>query len=214
MAEDQLQSQLPQRQSAFARSSTSIPRTPDGKFPKKGTPEYDAAFTPEYREQRRQEVQRLIAEGKFGGKNGFHRRKTKKAHEILAERAQAHADELWEVLIGNVRQKKDRHLQLKAIEQILGTENWSVKNSREEEKDLRGMTNAQLDERLLDILGEGLGLDLTALREAMNTEQVTDAEVVEDDQAPYDPMVETLGRLGGDRLAELAEEADDVDDAA
>jgi hypothetical protein len=125
------------------------------------SPEY---WTPERRKEQAERAKRMIVEGKFGSANGFHRRKTKPFQEIVAEKAQARADEIVTQLEAMIfSQSKDKRLQLEAIRELAKFETWAVQNSREDEREFRAMTNQQLDERLLMILGESLGLDLSVI---------------------------------------------------
>ena len=58
---------------------------------------------------------------------------------------------------------KDKRLQLEGIRELGKFEAWAVANAREDEKEFRAMTNQQLDERLLTILGEAIGFDFTVV---------------------------------------------------
>lgn len=200
--------------SGFAAAVTDTERAKDGrKLGGATNPRFTSEYwTPERREEQRQKIKQLMAEGKVGGQNGFHRRKTKKFQEIAAEAAQKRADEIVGRLMAMIfGQNGDKRLQLEAIRELAKFEDWSVKNSREDEKAFRSMTNAQLDTALVEMMGEALGLDLSTLGDAegevvseemLELSELTDEELAE---IGYDPMD---SELGGDRLREAAEEAD------
>lgn len=134
---------------------------------------HEQFWTDERREAQRQKMLQLHAEGKMGGQNGFHRRRTKKAQEILAEKTQAKADEIWEKLWAMIQQSKDKRLQLEAIRELAKMEDWAVKNSREDEKEFRNLSGAQLNALLLERMGDALGVDFGSF-----LQQPVDGEVV------------------------------------
>lgn len=129
-------------------------------------------MTDEEREQARQNAKDMIAAGKFGAANGFHRRKTKRFQEIAAEHAREKADVIVDRLDAMLN-SQDKRIQLEAIREYRAMEDWSVKNSREDEKELRKLTNDQLDERLLEMMGEAMGVDFT-----LSDDDIQDVEVV------------------------------------
>ena len=199
MSTEELEQELPQRpRSAFANAGHAVVGKDGRQLGGCTTEEYHEEFwTPERREAQRQRAKEMIREGKFGAANGFHRRKTKRFQEIAAEHAQSKAEEIIQKLDAMIfSQHKDKRLQLEAIREYMKMEDWAVKNSREDEREFRAMTNDQLDGRLLEMLGEALGLDL---------EGIIDADVVEEEPLElvaangngYDPM---QTELGGDRL--------------
>jgi hypothetical protein len=140
---------------------------------------HDTYWTPARREEQRQKMLQLHVEGRAGGQNGFHRRRTKKFQEIAAEHAQEKADEIIEKLDAMIfGQHKDKRLQLEGIREYMRMEDWAVKNAREDEKEFRKLSGTQLDKRLLELMGDALGVDFSAFGE------VVDAEVVPDDGPP------------------------------
>lgn len=151
-------------QSAFGRRHAVIDK--DGKQLRGFTTEsfHETHWTPERKEEQRQKMLALHAAGKAGGQHGFHRRRAKKAQEILAERFQEEADKIWQRLEAMLDQPKDKRLQLEAIRELAKFEEWSTKNAREDEKELRKLSGAQLDTRLLEMMGEALGIDFSAFK--------------------------------------------------
>lgn len=131
-------------------------------------------WTEERREEQRQRMRDLMAQGRVGGQNGFHRRKTKPFQQIAAEHAQSRAEEYIQKLDDMIfGQSKDKRLQLEAIREFMKMETWAVQNAREDEREFRAMTNDQLDSRLLELLGEALGIDLTEIVEGEVVEEET-----------------------------------------
>lgn len=185
MSESDLPAQLPARAgSAFAGSSHVEVGRDGRKLGGCTTPEYHAEFwTEERREEQRQRAKAAIAAGTFGAANGFHRRKTKRFQEIAAEHAQERADQLVRKLDDIIHHSKSPEAVLRAIEMYAKFEDWAVKNSREDEKEFRKLTGDQLNARLLETIGEAMGIDFGAYLEAQA--EVTDADVVEDGDEPY-----------------------------
>lgn len=131
-------------------------------------PEFQKDYwTPERREEQRQRALEQQAAGKWGGGAGYHRRRTKKAQEILAEKFQEQADVIWNKLWAMIEQSGNKNLQLAAIDRLAQFEDWAVKNAREDVKEFRKLSGQQLDERLLELMGESLGLDFSQFKEQM-----------------------------------------------
>ena len=129
---------------------------------KRGTIADPSWWTEERRREQSERVKAMIKEGTFGGH--MSRRKTKPFQQLVAERAQERADDIIRTLEGMIfNQSKDKRLQLEGIRELGKFEAWAVANAREDEKEFRAMTNQQLDERLLTILGEAIGLDFTVV---------------------------------------------------
>lgn len=177
MAATELSDELPARpRSAFAAAPDDTERGKDGrKLGGATNPRFSKEYwTEERRREQSERAKQMIAEGRFGAANGFHRRKTKKYQEVAAEHAQARADDLiakLDEIIFTPGKRVNAQDQLRAIEMYMKMEDWAVKNSREDEKEFRSMTNEQLNGRLLEVLGEAMGLDLAG---------IVDAEVVEE----------------------------------
>lgn len=171
------------------------------------TEEHHSEFwTAERRAAQSRKAKELMAQGKFGGQNGFHRRRTKKFQELAAEHAQEKAERIIEKLDAMIDQPKDKRLQLEAIREYMKMEAWSVQNARDDEKDFKKLSGKELDSRLLSLMGEALGIDFSQFVEAF-AQPITDAEVVDGHElttgeTAYDPM-DT--ELGGDRLRAGAE---------
>lgn len=132
-------------------------------------------WTEERRQAQRQRMQRLMAEGRVGGQNGFGRKRIKKIQEFIAENYQQQPDLIIARLDGMLNQQKDKRLQLEAIREIFKAEEWATKNIREEERFYREMNEDELQSHLLEMMGEALGLDLTGI-----TLSDLEADVVED----------------------------------
>jgi hypothetical protein len=158
-------------------------------------------WTEERRQEQREKMLALRANGMTGG-----RKRAKKAQEIVAEHYQEQAEVIIAKLDGMLSQNRSRELQLAAIDRIFRAEEWATKNARDEERHFKDMGESELEQYLIGMVGEALGLDLS-----LGEGDVVDGTVVEDD---YDPMER---QLGGDALREAVaerEEEDDVGDSA
>lgn len=210
MPEKQQSAELPARpRSAFASEPEDIARGKDGRRLGGATnPRFTSEYwTPERREEQSRRAREAIAAGTFGAANGFHRRKTRKFQEIAAEHAQEKAEEIiqrLDAIIFNPNKHTNAQDILRAIEMYGKFEDWSVKNSREDEKAFRSMTNEQLEARLLETLGEAMGLDLAGVFD-VEGEVVSEEVIALPAPDRYDPM---NAELGGDRLRALADLAE------
>jgi hypothetical protein len=139
-------------------------------------PASSSPFTKEYwtkerRDEQRAKIMAQMAAGTMGRQNGHGRQKTKKVQEIVAEHAREQAALINERLDGMLNQTRDKRIQLEAIDRMFRAEEWSTKNSREEERHYKDMGDGELDAHLLDVLADALGMDLG---------EIVDATVVED----------------------------------
>jgi hypothetical protein len=202
MSDHQLPAERPR--SAFSR----LPESPQEDSPppernEKGQFTRDGYWSEERREAQREIARKMIAEGRFGGQNGFHRRKSKKFQEILAERAVEKANTFEQKLDAMIAQSRDKRLQLEAIREYRQMEEWATKNAREEERDYRDMTHDQLNTRLLEIMSEAMGLDMTGFL----------SEPIEG-TATEESAMERMDALAREIAAEEEDEQDVGDQAA
>lgn len=159
-------------------------------------PEFQKSYwTPERREEQRQRALTAQAEGKWGGGAGFHRKRTKKAQEILAEKFQNEADQIWNKVWAMIEQSKDKRLQLEAIRELMKMEDWSVKNAREDVKEFRKLSGAQLDDRLLELMGDSLGLDFSQFKAQQQIPEVIDGVATE--LEPCEDCTEAMQAVAG-----------------
>lgn len=211
MSDEILPAEVAERpQSAFGSRHAVLDK--DGKQLRGFTKEsfHESHWTPARREEQRQKMLALHAAGKAGGQNGFHKRRSKKFQEIVAEMAQERAEEIWRELESMIfDQTKDKRLKLEAIRDLARYEEFAVKNSREDEKELRKLSGAQLDVRLLEMVGEAMGIDFTAFAQDMQQPAIngtcTDVEPCEACDAEGARVVQLLRDSGveDDELIEI-----------
>jgi preprotein translocase subunit SecD len=112
----------------------------------------------------------------FGGKQpGAGRPRKRRATEVINEKIEAHADEIWGRLLEVMRQKKSDQNALMAVKQMMEITNKETDIQAREEKSLEGTPTDELVEivasRLARLAESGaLPVDIT----------ISDADVVED----------------------------------
>lgn len=82
--------------------------------------------------------------------------------EALAENAQKNTQGIIKALEGMLN-SPDKRIQLEAIREYRAVEDWTQKNLREEERELRKLKGAELDDALKGALADVLGIDLSLL---------------------------------------------------
>ena len=108
-------------------------------------------------------ARKAAEEGLIGGaRPGAGRpRKNKLLAEVVTEKATEKADRIAKELIDMATQHKSPAIKLGAIDRINKFEQDLEKNMRDDEKELRRLTGAALDERLAEVLSEyGVGYDI------------------------------------------------------
>jgi hypothetical protein len=123
------------------------------------------------RERKREIALRLVADGKFGGAvagrlggyrthQAYHRKVL--MQEAVAENARKNTQGIIKALEGMLN-SGDKRIQLEAIREYRAVEDWTQKNLREEERELRNLKGDELDDALKDALASVLGVDLALL---------------------------------------------------
>jgi hypothetical protein len=98
----------------------------------------------EERKRRSDQAKRLVAQGKFGGKQpGSGRPRKKRASELVAERVSQHATEIWNEL-WDLRNDKSSAIRLKALVEMLDIEERERGVQVEEQKQLENKSRDEL----------------------------------------------------------------------
>lgn len=131
-------------------------------------------WTPERRQAKREEAKRLIAEGKFGGRQpGAGRPRIKTVSEVIAEEAQKDGKKIYRELQQMVLNNKSHGIKLGAIDRILKAEQDVLKNMRDDERDIASLGGKDLQNALFEEL-VALGADIDLSDE--DIEEITDVE--------------------------------------
>jgi len=139
-----------------------------------------AEWTPERRAKQREVAKRLVEEGKFGGSGrGQGRPRKPRASELVAEKVNEHAEELWERLYGIAINSKSEAVAQKTIMDLLQIEERERQIVVEEERRYEDMKRGELLEYVTFMLGGVLANADTGTRERIIG--IGPAEVVEID---------------------------------
>ena len=144
----------------------------------------DARPTPSrFPSDRRERALAMVEAGLIGGAGRGQGRKPRgqTASEQVAELAEREAGAIKRAFSEGLRSRNER-TRLLSAEGLLAAER-RERDRQDYEKTLRALPSAELDAMLINIIGESLGLDLSALHERLHGEDVTDADVVEEGAA-------------------------------
>ena len=131
-------------------------------------------WTPERRKEKSEQAKRLVAEGKFGGKQpGAGRPRIKTVSEVISEEAQKDGNKIYRELKQMMFDNRSPGIKLAAIDRVLKAEQDVLKNMRDDEREIAKLGGRQLQEALLEELlnaGADIELDESDIEEILDDE--------------------------------------------
>lgn len=107
----------------------------------------------EERERRRQRALELVKQGKIGGpRPGSGRPRKRRASEVLNERIEKNAEEIWKVFEDSIARTAPPHVRLQAATKLLEIEREELRLEAEEHRRLHEQTKDKLIEDLVGTL--------------------------------------------------------------
>lgn len=103
-----------------------------------------------YSSDPKERAKQLVAEGKIGGaREGSGRPRKKRVSEVINEKIESHAEEIWNVYLDSISETSSPQIRLQAARDLLEIERKEVEHQRSEDEDLKRMNKDQLISELV-----------------------------------------------------------------
>ena len=103
-----------------------------------------------YSSDPKERAKQLVAEGKIGGaREGSGRPRKRRVSEVINEKIEAHAEEIWSVYLDSISETSSPQIRLQAARDLLEIERKEVEHQRSEDEDLKRMNKDQLINELV-----------------------------------------------------------------